>query len=97
MIKDRRLAARAKELSRGALAADGDYRYTGDLARMAPKNKRYLIHDRDPLYTRSFLDILADAGIKSVKLPPRSPNLNAFADIRAVDQGRMFGANDFLR
>ena len=37
--------------------------------------KRYLIHDRDPLYTMEFLTILADAGIQSVKLPPRSPNL----------------------
>jgi len=39
--------------------------------------KRYLIHDRDLLYTTEFLSILADAGIESVKLPPRSPNLNA--------------------
>jgi putative transposase len=39
--------------------------------------KRYLIHDRDPLFTAEFLHMLADAGVKSVKLPPRSPNLNA--------------------
>jgi putative transposase len=39
------------------------------------KGKRYLIHDRDPLYTREFLSMLADVGIESVKLPPRSPNL----------------------
>src|SRR5262252_1394452 len=42
--------------------------------------KRYLIHDRDPLYTREFLSILANTGIQSVKLPPRSPNLNAYAE-----------------
>ena len=42
--------------------------------------KRYLIHDRDPLFTAKFLDILADVGVKSVKLPPRSPNLNAHAE-----------------
>ena len=42
--------------------------------------KRYLIHDRDPLYTTQFLSILADVGVKSVKLPPRSPNLNAYAE-----------------
>jgi len=42
--------------------------------------KRYLIHDRDPLYTREFLSMLAEAGIASVKLPPRSPNLNAYAE-----------------
>ena len=41
--------------------------------------KRYLIHDRDPLFTNEFLSMLAGAGVKSVKLPPRSPNLNAIA------------------
>jgi len=44
------------------------------------KGKRYLIHDRDPLYTREFLTMLAEQGIKSVKLPPQSPNLNAYAE-----------------
>src|SRR5206468_12947916 len=42
--------------------------------------KRYLIHDRDPLYTREFLITLGAVGIESVKLPPRSPNLNAYAE-----------------
>jgi transposase InsO family protein len=42
--------------------------------------KRYLIHDRDPLFTAESLEILADSGVKSVKLPPRSPNLNAYAE-----------------
>jgi hypothetical protein len=41
------------------------------------KGKRYLIHDRDPLYTQEFLTMLADVGIESVKLSPRSPNLKA--------------------
>jgi len=44
------------------------------------KGKRYLIHDRDPLFTQQFLSMLADMGIESVKLPPRSPNLNAYAE-----------------
>ncbi len=39
------------------------------------RGKRYLIHDRDPLYTIEFLSMLAEQGIESVKLPPRSPNL----------------------
>jgi len=42
--------------------------------------KGYLIHDRDPLFTREFLDVLAGVGVKSVKLPARSPNLNAYAE-----------------
>jgi hypothetical protein len=44
------------------------------------KGKQYLIHDRDPLYTREFLMMVAEQGIESVKLPPRSPNLNAHAE-----------------
>jgi len=50
--------------------------------------KRYLIHDRDPLYTREFLSMLADAGIESVKLPARSPNLNAYAErfVRSIKE-----------
>ena len=42
--------------------------------------KRYLIHDRDPLFTAEFLEILKATGVQSVKLPPRSPNLNAHAE-----------------
>lgn len=42
--------------------------------------QRYLIHDRDPLFTADFLKMLAEAGIESVRLPPRSPNLNAYAE-----------------
>jgi putative transposase len=44
------------------------------------RRKRYLIHDRDPLFTADFLNILAVSGVQSVKLPPRSPNLNAYAE-----------------
>jgi transposase InsO family protein len=52
------------------------------------KKKRYLIHDRDPLYTTQFIRILAESGIDSVKLPPRSPNLNAFAErfVRSIKE-----------
>lgn len=51
--------------------------------------KRYLIHDRDPLFTKDFLSMLADSGIESIKLPPRSPNLNAFAErfVRTIKEG----------
>ena len=35
--------------------------------------KRYLIHDRDPLFTDEFLRTLKDANVESVKLLPRSP------------------------
>jgi transposase InsO family protein len=41
---------------------------------------RYLILDRDPLYTAAFREMLKDAGVAVVRLPARSPNLNAFAE-----------------
>ena len=42
--------------------------------------KRYLIQDRDPLFTHAFRATLKVAGVKSARLPSRSPNLNAFAE-----------------
>jgi hypothetical protein len=49
---------------------------------------RYLIHDRDPLFTAEFLATLASTGVKSVKLPPRSPNLNCYAErfVRSIKE-----------
>ena len=41
---------------------------------------RSLIHDRDPLFTRSFSRILNSSNVETVKLPARSPNLNAYAE-----------------
>ena len=51
-------------------------------------DKRYVIHDRDPLFTAEFLKMIADAGVESVKLPPRSPNLNAHAErfVRSIKE-----------
>lgn len=55
---------------------------------------RYLIHARSTLFTKEFQMILENAGVKSVRLPPRSPNLNAFAErfVRSIKEeclGRM--------
>jgi len=58
--------------------------------------ERYLIHDRDPLYTTEFLSILEGSGIESVKLPPRAPNLNGPGKIRKNDQGGLPGSDDLL-
>jgi hypothetical protein len=41
---------------------------------------RYLIHDRDQLFTKAFQRTLASSGVRPVKLPRRSPNLNAYAE-----------------
>ena len=39
-----------------------------------------MIHDRDPLFTEEFSKIIEASRIKTVKLPPSSPNLNAHAE-----------------
>ena len=41
---------------------------------------KYLVMDRDPLFTACFRQMLIDCGTKPVRLPPRSPDLNAFAE-----------------
>jgi putative transposase len=40
----------------------------------------YLIHDRDGKYCPAFQQLIDAAGVKRVPLPPRSPNLNAYAE-----------------
>ena len=51
------------------------------------RGKGYLIHDRDPLFTPS-LSRCWQVGVKTVKLPPRSPNLNAYAErfVRSIKE-----------
>ena len=44
------------------------------------RGKRYLIHERDPLFTHDFRHLLRAAGVRSLRLPPHSPNLNAYAE-----------------
>ena len=40
----------------------------------------YLIHDRDGKFCPAFRDTVEAVGVKTVKLPANSPNLNAFAE-----------------
>jgi putative transposase len=51
--------------------------------------KRYLLHDRDPLFSEACRETLAATGVETVRLPPRSPNLNAFAErfVRRIKEG----------
>ena len=44
------------------------------------RDVRYLILDRDPLYTAAFRRMLKDSGVEGLRLPARSPNLNAYAE-----------------
>jgi len=46
----------------------------------ALRSKQYLIIDRDSKYTAQFRRLMRDSGTKVIRLPPRSPNLNAYAE-----------------
>src|SRR5262249_53416363 len=56
-----------KQVARNLTAADDGFLL----------GKRYLLMDRDSKFSTAFRGMLADAGTKAVRLPPRSPNLNA--------------------
>jgi transposase InsO family protein len=67
----------------GVLAPDGMEqmaRYLLDVGDGFLRGKRYLILDRDPLYTAAFRRMMKVAGVNVVRLPARSPNLNAYAE-----------------
>ena len=56
--------------------------------------KRFFIHDRAPVFTEAVRDILKSVGMEPIKLPRRSPNLNAYAErfvhsIKSECLGRM--------
>jgi hypothetical protein len=44
------------------------------------RGKRFLLHDLDPRFTEAFADTLSAGAVDTVRLPPRSPNLNAYAE-----------------
>ena len=44
------------------------------------RRMRYLVLDRDPVYTAAFRKMLGVSGVKVLRLPARSPNLNAHVE-----------------
>ena len=42
--------------------------------------KTYILMDRDPVFTKDARQLLRNAGVRPVRLPAKSPNLNAFAE-----------------
>lgn len=59
---------------------------------------RYLIHDRALCFLTAFTNILGDAGVKTIRLPRRSPNLKSYAERRVrtakelgIDHTILFG------
>ncbi|WP_428674722.1 hypothetical protein [Reyranella sp.] len=67
-----------KQIARNATADD----------RGALRDHRYLPHDRDTKFTRSFRAILVSGRVRPLALPPHSPNLNAYAErwVRSVKE-----------
>ena len=64
---------------------------------------RYLIMDRDAIFAKEFRGFLRQEGVKAVRLPARSPNLNVYAErfVRSVKEGCLnrliFFSEDSLR
>ena len=63
-----------------------------------------MLHDRDTKFCVSFRSVPANGGVKTIQLPAKSPNLNAFAErwVRSVKQGCLsklilFGEGPLLR
>ena len=62
---------------------------------------RYLIHDRASVFNEDFGMILEAVGVESIRLPARSPNLNAFAErfVRSIREScldRVLSENSLL-
>jgi putative transposase len=101
--------ARKVEIARIASRANGLWmsqvgRQVTDAVDGILNGKRFLVHDRDPLFTAEFQDILTSVGVKCVKLPPQSPNLNAHAErfVRSIkesclDRLILFGEHSLRR
>jgi transposase InsO family protein len=49
---------------------------------------RALLHDRDTKFCSAFRETLRSGGVRALRLPARSPNLNAFAErwVRSVKE-----------
>src|ERR1700716_4233420 len=70
----------------------------------APRDCRYLLHDRDTKFTRSFRVIIGSGRVEPLALPAPSPNLNAYAErwVRSVKEECLskvilFGERSMLR
>jgi len=62
------------------------------------KDKRFMIHDRDPLFTAKFRQTMKAGGIRNLKMPKQSPNLNAYSErfvqsikVECLDKMILFG------
>jgi len=74
----------SREVRLGGIAHNPDSNWATQIARNMCDmwdgfllGKKYLIHDRDPLFTQRFDSIFESIGITIKKLPPFCPNMNA--------------------
>ncbi len=74
----------SREVCIGGITTSPDKRWMKQIARNISfadfgflNGCRYLLHDRDAKFCAAFTGILETVGIQAVKLPARSPNLNA--------------------
>jgi hypothetical protein len=79
------LKTRAVEIA--GIRADPDGEWMQQIARNLTdsvdgflREAKYLIHDRDPLFTEAFTTMLRQRGVKCVKIPAQSPNCNPHAE-----------------
>ena len=67
-----------KQIARNLTMADGGFL----------NGMKYLVLDRDAKFCQSFRAILESAGVEPLRLPPHSPNLNAYAErfVRSIKE-----------
>jgi transposase InsO family protein len=68
------------------------------------RGSRFLIHDRATVFTEQFREIIKSSGVEPLRLPARSPNLNAFAErfvlsikVSCLDHLVFFGESSLRR
>ena len=97
------LSSRRVEIAGVARQANGLWmsqvaRNLSDTAEGFLVGKRYLIHDRDPLFTAEFLETLATSGVQSGKTTAEvAEPERARRAVRENHQGVLLGADDPFR
>ena len=77
----------SRQASLGGMTRYPDHQWMEQQARNATmegwrflRGCRYLLHDRDTKFCASFRELIESGSVETIRLPARSPNLNAFAE-----------------
>ena len=85
----------SRRVSLGGMTPYPDHQWMEQQARNATmegwgflRGCRYLLHDRDRKFCASFRELIESGSVETIRLPARSPNLNAFAErwVRSVKE-----------